>query len=96
MTPAFQAASKSSLWAVVPTGLYAIVGLLVAIYATAMFIVGPSIYSDSGWGFLVGESMKQGAPFNSLREPDAQDIAKDSDRFIAAWSPGQYTLPDLL
>src|SRR5476649_1597046 len=73
--------------------LHALTGLLVLIYAAGTFLVGTSIYSDSGWGFLVADSMAQGGSFNHLIEPDPDNIANDTSWFVAAWSPGQYLLP---
>src|SRR5262245_40272166 len=66
---------------------------LVAVYAVVAFIVGPAIYSDSGWGSLIAESMAQGGRFNHVTEPAADDIARDATSFTTLWSPGQYVLP---
>lgn len=68
-------------------------GLLVAVYALVAFAVAPAMYTDSAWGMLVSDSMKRGGPFNHLVEPAAEDLARESSRFIALWSPGQYLLP---
>ncbi len=73
--------------------LYALVGALLLVYAAGAFVVGPSMTSDSAWGFLVLDSMTDGAPFNQWTEPDPDDIAEDHQTFQAAWAPGQYLLP---
>ena len=75
-----------------------LVGLLVlvpALHASLAMIIRPSLFSDSGWGFLVLDSMKHGAPFNSLTQPNVADIATDSTQFMTWWSPGQYLVPGL-
>ncbi len=76
--------------------LHALTGVLVVAYAVGTFLVGPSIFSDPGWGFLVADSMAQGGPFNHLVEPDLDNIARNASRFLAAWSPAQYVLPTLI
>jgi hypothetical protein len=68
---------------------WAVAGLI-AVYAAAAFLVTPSMFTDSAWGFLVADSMARGAAFNRLIVPDPGDIARDRDLFLAVWSPGQY------
>lgn len=72
------------------------VGVLVAVYAVIGILVAPALYSDSGWGFLVADSMERGGPFNHLLEPDEENIARDKSWFVALWSPAQYVLPHAL
>ena len=48
------------------------------------------MYSDSAYGFLVWDSMLNGAAFNRWTLPDFADIAREQNLFMAVWSPGQY------
>jgi hypothetical protein len=66
---------------------------LVAVYAVAAFIVGPAMYPDSAWGFVISDAMMRGGAFNHMVEPAQDDLTRDSSRFGALWSPGQYMLP---
>jgi hypothetical protein len=52
--------------------------------------------SDSGFGFLVWDAMRRGAPFNHGVVPDPANISQDMAVFMTWWSPGQYLLPGLL
>lgn len=63
---------------------------MVAAYCIAAFAVAPEMYSDSGYGFLIWDSMLRGAAFNRLIRPDIADISRDVSEFYAIWSPGQY------
>ena len=65
------------------------------LYGAAFLGLRPSLNNDAGMGFTVLQSMRDGAPFNVLVEPDSADIAKDAASFVAAWSPSQYALPAL-
>lgn len=73
----------------------AIVLVIVLAYVVAAVVVRPTLYSDSGFGFL-GWDSRHGLPFNHTAVPDDDDIAKDSIEFMATWSPGQHLLPGLL
>jgi hypothetical protein len=53
----------------------------------------PTMYFDSGSGFLVLRSMLQGAAFNTSIVPDPANIANDVATFESWWSPGQYLVP---
>lgn len=75
--------------------IYVLTGLIVLAYTVGIAIVGPSMYSDQGTGFLVLEAMKRGGPFNKMAIPDPADISRDLDFFVAWWSPGQYLVPGL-
>lgn len=77
----------------VATAVYVLTGLIVLAYTIGIAIVGPSMYSDQGTGFLVLEAMKRGGPFNKMAVPDPADISRDLDFFVAWWSPGQYLVP---
>ncbi|MGQ0583898.1 MAG: hypothetical protein ACT4O6_18325 [Reyranella sp.] len=77
----------------VATALYVLAGLIVLAYTICIAIVGPSMYSDQGTGFLVFEAMKRGSPFNTMPIPDPGDISRNIDFFVAWWSPGQYLVP---
>jgi hypothetical protein len=55
--------------------------------------VRPTIFPDSGFGFLVFRSMLDGSGFNMVSEPDAANIANDVATFQIWWSPGQYLVP---
>lgn len=79
----------------VATAINVLAGSIVLAYTIGIAIVGPSMYSDQGTGFLVLEAMKRGGPFNSMPIPDPADISRDLDFFVAWWSPGQYLVPGL-
>ena len=55
--------------------------------------ISPSMYSDSGFGFLALRSMLEGGAFNGITEPDPANIANDVTTFLTWWSPGQYLVP---
>jgi hypothetical protein len=74
----------------------AIAVVLPVLYAVVSLVVLPSIYSDSGFGFLVWDSMRWGAPFNHLVTPDPADISRDVSEFFTYWTPGQYVFPGLI
>lgn len=68
---------------------------LTALHSLAALLIRPSMFSDSGWGFLVLQSMMDGAPFNNLVSPDPLDLASDNRQFVTWWSPAQYLVPGL-
>ncbi len=72
----------------------AAVGVTLA-YTLASLIVRPTMYSDSGWGFL-GWDAGTGLPLNYVAYVDPADIARDGIGFPTWWSPGQYVVPGLL
>jgi hypothetical protein len=72
-----------------------VVVALVTAFTIANGIVRPTMYSDSGWGFL-GWDSRAGLPINMSASPDPADISKDVSGFMTAWSPGQHVLPGLL
>jgi len=72
-----------------------VVVALVIAFTIANGIVRPTMYSDSGWGFL-GWDSRAGLPINMSASPDPADISKDVSSFMTAWSPGQHVLPGLL
>ena len=74
----------------------ALISSLTFAFIAVSFLVGPAMFSDSGWGFLAWDSMVRGAPFNSLFQPDPEDISRDVTVFLTVWTPGQYVLPGLL
>lgn len=67
----------------VATALYVLTGSIVLGYTIGIAIVGPSMYSDQGMGFLVLEAMKRGGPFNEVPVPDPADISQDMGFFVA-------------
>lgn len=69
--------------------------LLPLAFAVVAWKVPPAVFSDCGFGFLVWQSMEEGAPFNHLRSPDPEDISKDKDTYFTWWSPGQYLVPGI-
>jgi len=71
-----------------------IAGSATLIYTIVGTIIRPTMYSDSGWGFLGLDSSK-GLPFNFVTYVDPADIAKDGIAFSTWWSPGQYFFPGL-
>jgi hypothetical protein len=58
-------------------------------------IVRPTMFSDSGWGFVDWDA-SAGLPFNHVAFVDPADIARDGIGFPTWWTPGQYLLPGLL
>jgi hypothetical protein len=70
-------------------------GTLSLTFSAAGFLVPPSVYSDSGWGFLALKSWHEGAPFNNLAAPNNENISQDRSYFLTWWSPGQYLIPAL-
>ncbi len=76
--------------------LCSVVVLLVTVaYIVGAAVVRPTMYSDSGFGFL-GWDARHGLPFNHAAVPDPDDISQDTTEFMAIWSPGQHLLPGLL
>jgi hypothetical protein len=75
--------------------ILAFTGLVTLVISVLVFIHPPAIFPDPGWGFHVLRSMQMGAPFNTLANPDTEDIAKNTFRFLSWWSPGQYLAPYL-
>jgi hypothetical protein len=73
----------------------AVVLIVTAAYAVSAAIVRPTMFSDSGFGFL-GWDARRNLPFNHTVVPDSDDISKDAIEFMATWSPGQHILPGLL
>lgn len=69
-----------------------IVAALTAISLTAP----PFIGYDPAYGWLRWQSWLAGAPFDTVLEPDAADIARDTLARETWWSPGQYLVPGLL
>jgi hypothetical protein len=70
---------------------------LTLLYTVVGIVVGPSMYSDAGWGFLGSQSgQRGGAPFNYSMLPDVKDISKDALGFSTVWSPGQHFFPEFL
>lgn len=70
--------------------------VLLLAYATGALLVPPGMFSDSGWGFAVWQSMQHGGPFNWLIQADPTNIAFDGGGFMSWWTPGQYLLPGAL
>jgi hypothetical protein len=69
-----------------------VVAVLTAISLTAP----PFIGYDPAYGWLRWQSFLAGAPFDTVLEPDAADIARDTLARETWWSPGQYLVPGLL
>jgi hypothetical protein len=91
MTP-----SSARPWLSIATISYVLTCSVVFAYALIGILVRPAMFSDSGWGFLVWDSMRRGASFNYVVWPDSADISKDTTSFMTVWSPGQYLFPGLL
>jgi hypothetical protein len=77
-------------------GAAIVIALLCGGYTAAATVIRPSLLPDAAYGLLVDKSMRQGAPWNHMREPLAGDIARDRTYFYAIWSPGQYAVPGVL
>lgn len=67
--------------------------LLLLLYVSVSLAVPSDLFWDSGYGFLIWQSMLKGACFNCLGLPNEGNIAENAYPFIAAWSPGQYLVP---
>lgn len=80
-----RALTKHLLWAAIITAI--------AVVSISTLLVSVSTYPDPGWGFLTWKSIQHGGNFNMLPEPDSDNIAKDTYRFLTWWSPGQYLIP---
>ncbi len=78
-----------------PVRIPLLIFLLPLAFAVVAWKVPPAVFSDCGFGFLVWQSMEEGAAFNHLRSPDPEDISKDKDIYFTWWSPGQYLAPGL-
>src|SRR5882724_6709653 len=65
------------------------------ILGTISFFVPPSMYSDSGKGFLAWRGTLLGC-LNCILAPDSENISYDSVRFLNLWSPGQYIVPGVI
>ena len=70
--------------------------LLCVGYIVAAMFIRPSLMPDAAYGLLVDKSMRDGAPWNHIVEPSAENIAADRVYFYAVWSPGQYAVPGAL
>ncbi|MEM9028968.1 MAG: hypothetical protein AAGC70_11425 [Pseudomonadota bacterium] len=70
-----------------------IAALATATYAVTAALVLPALNSDAGWGFLVWESMANGADLNHYAAPNPENIAQNRIEFHTIWSPGQYLMP---
>ena len=70
--------------------------LIISFYTTLSFIYPPSMVSDAAKGFMVWKSMEEGALFNHYKSPFTEDISRDTTKFLAKWSPGQYLIPALI
>lgn len=75
---------------------YAVLLTLCGIYVAAALAIRPSLMPDPAYGLLVHKSMRAGAPWNHMVEPDPANLARDISYFYAVWSPGQYALPGWL
>lgn len=69
---------------------------LCLIYAAGATMIWPSLMPDPAYGLLVHKSMRAGAPWNHMVEPDPANLARDTSYFYAVWSPGQYAAPGWL
>jgi hypothetical protein len=65
------------------------------VLGTISIFIPPSMYSDSGWGFLAWRGTLLGH-FNCLLLPDPANISTDLPTFYTAQSPGQYLLPGII
>ena len=75
---------------------FALVVLVVLVCSATGIIVRAPVYSDSGYGFMVWDAFRHGAPFNDLYYPDPADLSKSIAVFITTWAPGQYLVPGVL
>lgn len=74
----------------------ALIILFTTVYGAISLAVRPAMYSDSGYGFMVWDSMRRGAAFNYLVSPDSANVSRDVGQFFTTWSPGQYLVPGLV
>jgi hypothetical protein len=74
----------------------ALIMVFTAVYGAISLVVRPAMYSDSGYGFMVWDSMRRGAAFNYMVSPDSTNISRDVVQFFTTWSPGQYLVPGVV
>ena len=87
----------SSRWpAWVPTLCFVLIAVLMVGYTVAGAIVRPTMFSDSGWGFLGWYTQDRASAFNFSLGPDPGNIAREVEHFMTTWTPGQHVLPGLL
>src|SRR6476469_6054610 len=70
-------------------------GAFTIVFGALAFLHTAAIFPDPGWGFQVMRAMEHGAPFNTLINPDPENISKNTATFLTWWSPGQYFIPHL-
>ena len=80
----------------VPKLCFALIALLMVVYTVAGAIVRPTMFSDSGWGLLGWYTQARASAFNVSVGPDPADIAREIERFMSTWTPGQHLLPGLV
>lgn len=66
----------------------------IILFLSSLYIP-PTIFVDSGLGFLALRSMLEGGAFNSITVADPANIANDVAIFLTSWSPGQYLVPGI-
>lgn len=76
--------------------LILLITVIIICYAAVGIVVRPTMFSDSGWGFTILDSMKRGAEFNYALTPDPKNISSDTASFMTTWSPGQYLVPGFI
>ncbi len=92
-----QGMSGSSRWpAWGPSLCIGLIALLLVVYTVAGAIVRPAMFSDSGWGLLGWYTQARASAFNLSVGPDPADIAREVERFMSTWTPGQHLLPGLV
>ena len=54
-------------------------------------ILAPPIIShDTIIGLKAWHSLREGASWNHIKDPDLANISQDVDAYLSWWSPGQY------
>ena len=66
-----------------------------AVLGGISLLIPPFIDIDSGFGFLAWRGTLLGA-VNSVITPNPANISQDTAEFLAAFSPGQYLIPDAI
>jgi hypothetical protein len=64
--------------------------------SVSSFFIPQVLGEDPGTALAAWRSMRQGAPFNTIKIPDPQNLSNSIYLFLTWWTPGQYLLPGWL
>jgi hypothetical protein len=69
--------------------------LTVAYYAVANFISPIAFSEDTHCGLMCIKNYVAGGSFNTIQQPQQQNLAADKEVFVTTWAPGHYVFPFL-